>query len=95
MQSAIIRDICFELWLYISSLFLLSLSLSLSQKVLCVLRELLVFSTLLLGGLTSEKLAGSSQMREQHQMLSGSVNAHGKTDGYEMLRYLPSEMHRY
>lgn len=51
--------------------------LSLSED-LCVLRELLVFSTLLLGGLTSEKLAGSSQMRAQHQMLSGSVNAHGK-----------------
>ncbi|XDV34872.1 hypothetical protein PO909_004973 [Leuciscus waleckii] len=30
------------------------------KEVLCVLRELLVFSTLLLGGLTSEKLAGSS-----------------------------------
>lgn len=71
-QSVVIRNICFELWLYISSLFFCFFSL------FCVLRELLVFSTLLLGGLTSEKLAGSRQMKEQHQMLSGSENAHEK-----------------
>ncbi len=77
VQSVITRNICFELWLYISNLFC-AFSVSLFQKIFCVLRELLVFYTLLLGGLTSEKLAGSSQMRNQHQMLSSRVKAHGK-----------------
>ncbi len=62
---------------YYQSVFVLFQSLSFRRSSVCS-RELLVFSTLLLGGLTSEKLAGSSQMREQHQMLSGWVNAHGK-----------------